>query len=113
MKITRNATFVTCYHCGDPCRNKVVTHHDHEFCCEGCAAVFDLLQDKDLCAYYEIEEKPGNAPINSQREKWAILDEPEIEKSLLQYRSADLAITTLHIPGLHCTSCIYLLENLC
>jgi Cu+-exporting ATPase len=89
-----------------------VRHDAHDFCCDGCAAVYDLLRESDLCAYYDLEKVPGNVPPAYPKEKWAFLDDRDIEKSLLQFRSAQLAIVTLQVPGLHCTSCIYLLENL-
>ncbi|HEV7348082.1 hypothetical protein [Telluribacter sp.] len=26
----------TCYYCGEECRDEIIQHDDHEFCCEGC-----------------------------------------------------------------------------
>lgn len=112
MQITRSFTKIPCDHCGAECGHSLVRYHDHNFCCEGCRTVFELLDEKQLCEYYDLDQRPGLTPAKHHTDKWAFLDNPDLEKQLLQFRSGSLAIATLHIPGMHCTSCVYLLENL-
>ena len=102
---------IKCYHCGDECR-KVVRWEEHDFCCEGCRTVYEMLEQTQLCGYYDLDNAPGRAPASFHNEKWAFLDNTDIIKSLLQFQSSTLAIITFHVPGMHCASCIYLLENL-
>ena len=52
-------TTVTCYHCGDPCAEEHRVHDGKDFCCHGCEAVYDLLNEAGLCDYYALEQKPG------------------------------------------------------
>jgi len=102
---------IKCYHCGDECR-RVLRWEEHDFCCEGCRTVYEILQQTQLCGYYELDKAPGRAPASFNHEKWAFLDNSDIAKSLLQFQSDKLSIINLNIPGMHCVSCIYLLENL-
>ena len=45
-------------------------------------------------------------------EKYAYLDEAKIQDALLDFKEGDYARITLRLPQIHCSSCIYLLENL-
>lgn len=104
---------VICYHCGTPCLTKAIHTDEKFFCCDGCLLVYELLRDKDMCDYYKLEKHPGLTQIKSIRsDKYAYLDQPEIAAPLFQFRSNDLAIVSLYIPGIHCASCMWLLENL-
>ena len=112
MQLKENITITNCYHCGEPCDKKIVKFEDHSFCCDGCRTVFQILQQNQLCDFYTFDDAQANKPKAFPKEKWSFLDTAEIQQQLLQFSSAKLSIITLHIPGMHCTSCIYLLENL-
>ncbi len=107
-----NINITSCYHCGEACDKKLIQYQDHNFCCEGCRTVYEILQQNQLCDFYNFDDVQANKPKNFPKEKWAYLDEEDIQKQLLQFSNGRLSIITLHIPGMHCTSCIYLLENL-
>ncbi|MGZ5244460.1 MAG: heavy metal translocating P-type ATPase [Bacteroidia bacterium] len=112
MQRRENLTITNCYHCGEACDNKIVTFEDYAFCCDGCRTVYQILQQNQLCDFYSFDDVSANKPKSFPKEKWAFLDSEEIQQQLLQFSSGKLNIITLHIPGMHCTSCIYLLENL-
>lgn len=85
----------------------------HNFCCTGCLGAYKVLNDKGLCAYYDIEKGPGNqlnADIDT--EAYEYLENPTISKKLLDFEDGRQAKVTLGIPQIHCSSCIWLLENL-
>jgi len=44
--------------------------------------------------------------------RYAYLDEPEVQDKLLDFRESDFARVSFSLPQIHCSSCIYLLENL-
>ena len=51
-----------CYHCGDECGNSAITLDNKKFCCNGCLQVFSLLNETDMCDYYELNSTPGINP---------------------------------------------------
>lgn len=106
-------TQTLCYHCSDPCPEKRTVFFDEKaFCCEGCRTVYELLNQNSLCEYYKLDSKPGLTPTTFPKDKWSFLDNKEVEKEILRFRSETIATAVLYIPLMHCTSCIYLLENL-
>ncbi len=65
--------------------------------------------------YYEKSDKPfvGLKPDQfNTDQKYAYLDEQTIVNSLIDYSDSSRTHVTLHIPSMHCTSCIWLLEQL-
>jgi len=103
---------VICYHCGDVCRNTEIAIDDKYFCCQGCKFVFELLSLNDLSGYYSIENTPGVIPPNENKTRFEYLDDPKIANRLFDYHDDHNARITFFIPKIHCSSCIWLLENL-
>lgn len=102
---------VPCFHCGDDCGNSEVVHKQLSFCCHGCVTVFDILNDNDLSYYYDLDRAPGISPKKYQ-EKFDFLDNPDIVEKLLDFNDGGTQVVTLLIPSIHCSSCIWVLENL-
>jgi Cu+-exporting ATPase len=104
---------LSCYHCGDVCIDSKIHLEEKVFCCQGCLMVYDLLNKNNLCTYYDLNENPGSAiKIEVRKEKFAYLDDGEIEKKILSFADENQKHVTLHLPTIHCSSCLYLLENL-
>jgi len=101
-----------CYHCGDACDAEIIEYQEKTFCCEGCKTVFDLLNDNDLCTYYDLEQNPGLKMKKSIGNKFAYLDNEEVRTSLLEFQDGGLCKMRFFIPQIHCSSCIWLLENI-
>ncbi len=80
------------------------------FCCHGCRVVYELLRENDLCDYYSISPRPGLTP--DQPARFDYLDDEEIQRKMLDYRSDELCAVTLSLPQIHCSSCVWLLEHL-
>lgn len=103
----------TCFHCGDVCKENTIVFDQHNFCCEGCKLVYELLKDNNLCNYYDITKSPGQAAENEQRRaSYASLDEVGVREKLIQFEDDKLSRVTFHVPIMHCSSCIWLLEHL-
>lgn len=102
-----------CYHCGQPCLTHSIRIAEKAFCCEGCKLVYEILSDKGLCNYYDLQKHPGLSGIRPLRkEKFAFLDSPEIAERLYSFTDGDHTIVTFYLPGVHCSSCMWLLEHL-
>lgn len=108
-----NSPNFTCFHCGDDCGSHPIIYEDKPFCCNGCKSVYEILKDSDACEYYAIEDKPGTKSINPELgNKFAYLDLDDIKKELLDFSDSGVSKVTFFIPSIHCSSCIWLLENL-
>jgi len=99
-----------CYHCGDT--NAIYIQFDEKvFCCNGCKTVYEILNQSELSKYYDLENAPGTAPEVLQG-KYDYLDNKEITTSLIEFDDETIQIVNLYIPHIHCSSCIWVLENL-
>ncbi len=110
---TQTLTAVNCYHCGDPCADEHRVHDGHDFCCHGCEVVYDLLNESGLCDYYALSDKPGvkqRTTVDEPRSELFDLD--EVREKLVEYSEDGITRVRLHVPQMHCSSCIWLLENL-
>jgi len=101
----------TCYHCGDECRKGNVQFDDKDFCCNGCKTVYEIFTSNGLSTFYEIEGKAGTTP-NEIRQKYDFLDNQEIVQQLVEFSEEEIQVVSLSIPTIHCSSCIWVLENL-
>ena len=102
-----------CYHCGERCAEEHIVFANKNFCCNGCKLVFEILDQNDLCNYYELQNAPGISLKNRDyAEKFNFLDNEEIQSQLTDYTSPQLTKITFKIPAIHCSSCIWLLEHL-
>jgi Cu+-exporting ATPase len=103
---------VSCFHCGEKIEN-VILFDDKKFCCTGCKAVYQLLSNNNLCDYYSINDKPGKQLNQKENyEQYNILDDSETLTKLLNFKNATDSHVKFYIPYMHCSSCIYLLENM-
>ena len=102
---------IECFHCGDNCTDTTISFNNKPFCCHGCKTVYEILHENELHAYYDFERSPGHVPeeIGS---KYSYLDNDDIATSLYEFKDDSTAIVTLFIPQIHCSSCIWILENL-
>jgi P-type Cu+ transporter len=101
-----------CYHCGNECRENSIVEDGKTFCCMGCKAVYEILEKSNLCNYYNIDQTPGVTRNNLLHKNFDYLDDPEIINKLAEFKDDKLFILTFYIPQMHCSSCIWLLENL-
>lgn len=105
-------TAFTCYHCGDVCRSTDFRIDSKHFCCNGCQMVYELLEERSMCTYYTLQSQPGNTIQENTNTDFAYLSNEEIVASLLNFQDGMVSGVTFHIPSVHCSSCIWLLENL-
>jgi Cu+-exporting ATPase len=100
-----------CYHCGDSCNNLNIKINEKHFCCNGCKTVFEIFSDNNLTSYYNFQDNPGAIPTEIQG-KYYFLENEDIAKKLYDFNDDNTKIITFYIPHIHCSSCIWVLENL-
>lgn len=104
---------VTCIHCGDDCGKYPIKWEERSFCCDGCKTVYQILNKHKLYDYYNYESHPGiKVTSESYQNKFSYLDLEEVKNKLYEFSEKNIKKVTLFIPSIHCSSCIWLLENL-
>ena len=96
-----------CYHCGEKCKEQVAELDGKSFCCDGCRAVYELFQDENLKDFYK-----ENATFRKDELRFEFLDNPEVTAGLVDFKDDECVSVRLNLPAIHCSSCIYVLENL-
>ena len=111
MESVRQA--VGCFHCGSETSGQTYVLEGKSFCCNGCRTVFQILQKNDLGEYYQLNSCPGLSQRNEVRQdKYAFLDDEEIARKLVHFSDGKQAQLILYLPQIHCSSCLYILEQL-
>ena len=101
----------TCFHCGDPSGSAAIFYDNKSFCCYGCKTVYEIFSENDLTCYYDLQSAPGITPKEIQG-KYDFLSQQNIIDKLIEFNDGNSQIATLYIPQIHCSSCIWILENL-
>jgi Cu2+-exporting ATPase len=89
------------------CRHCDTATDGAEFCCAGCATVFELLHREGLGRYYDLRQG-ASPPVTA----------PPGEHKWLELAAADLAARdepvrlVLDLQGLHCAACVWLVDAL-
>lgn len=103
----------TCYHCGEICIGPILEFNEKLFCCNGCKSVYEILQEHNLCGYYTLTPNPG---VSQQRTHlntfYDFLDEALVQDQLIYFKEGNRRHVKFTLPAMHCSSCIWLLENL-
>ncbi|MCW2119551.1 heavy metal translocating P-type ATPase [Flavobacterium sp. 7A] len=103
---------LNCFHCGlEIIEAEEIVFEDKSFCCNGCKTVYEIFAINDMTCYYDFENSPGATPLDIQG-KYDFLDNDQIVSKLLEFEEDQTAIVSLSIPHIHCSSCIWILENL-
>lgn len=104
---------ITCIHCGDDCGKYPIIWEEKSFCCDGCKTVYQIINKHKLYDYYNFESHPGiKVTSESYQNKFSYLDLEDVKNKLYEFSEKNIKKVTLFIPSIHCSSCIWLLENL-
>ena len=102
----------SCFHCGlDIIKEEQIIFGEKIFCCNGCKTVYEIFSLNNMTCYYDFEKSPGATPLDIKG-KYDFLDNEGIVAKLLEFQEDKTAIVSLSIPHIHCSSCIWILENL-
>src|SRR5690606_10706736 len=75
--------------------------------------VYEILNENNLCTYYDLNAHPGSQQLHQRRkDKFAYLDQEAITTQLITFTDGQQAHITFSVPQMHCSSCLWLLENL-
>lgn len=102
----------TCYHCGDSCKGQPIIANNLHFCCNGCLNVYQIINSNNLANYYCLNEAPGLKTVEVSEEKYHFLEDESIAKKFITFSNTQQQQAQLHLPQIHCSSCLWLLEHL-
>lgn len=102
----------TCFHCGQDCDKELIVFDNKNFCCNGCKTVYEILNQHALGDFYELNKTPGIQPGEKKVSQFEFLDTPEIFEKFIDFNDDGVAVVTFHVPVIHCSSCVWVLESL-
>lgn len=101
-----------CFHCGQEIDLEKIKFDDKVFCCLGCKTVYEILNTTGLENFYEMNSDAGVRPDTKANHHFEFLDTPEIFDKIVDFSEDGVTLVSFHIPVIHCTSCVWLLESL-
>lgn len=107
------AADTSCYHCGERLpaapAMRMLEGNPRPFCCDGCAAAAQWIEDADLEAYYRLRERPG-ARIDGDDSALALWDREEVQAEHAREIDGGREITLL-TDGMRCAACAWLIDR--
>ena len=80
------------------------------FCCSGCHTAYDVLHDHGLAGYYRLGELRPLA-VRVSGDSFEEFDHPSFAELYVRTRADGLSETRLLLEGIHCASCVWLVER--
>ena len=108
-----NSRADACFHCGEPLpatpARLAFDGATRLFCCDGCAAAAQWIDDADLDAYYRLRDKPG-ARVDADDAALALWDREEVQAAHARDVPGGREITLL-TDGMRCAACAWLIDR--
>lgn len=105
------ATDVLCAHCSLPVPDGLLDEDaERQFCCSGCHTAFGILHAHGLDSYYGFAER-REAPVRASGRSYDEFDHPAFANLYVTALPNGLSRTELYLEGVHCASCVWLVER--
>ncbi|WP_333596354.1 heavy metal translocating P-type ATPase [Schleiferia thermophila] len=103
-----------CFHCGESIEDERVDFDNKAFCCHGCKQVYQILKENSLENFYLLNPSAGVTMKHKTggKGRYDYLDNKEIAEKILSFKDGGIAVVRWNLPKIHCSSCVWLLENL-
>ncbi|MBA4071500.1 MAG: copper-translocating P-type ATPase [Gemmatimonas sp.] len=102
---------IACAHCGlDVPAGLIEADAERQFCCTGCRTAYAILHEHGLGQYYAFGEK-RDAPVRPTGKKYEEFDHEAFQSLYVKPLRGGLCATELYLEGVHCTSCVWLVER--
>ncbi len=111
MPGARTRAGVHCTHCGLVVPSGLVVEGaDRQFCCTGCRCAFEILHDHGLDQYYRLGEL-REAAVTPTGRTYEEFDHDAFQALYVRGLPNGLAQVELYLEGVHCASCVWLVER--
>jgi Cu2+-exporting ATPase len=81
-----------------------------QFCCGGCRAAYSILHEHGLEHYYDFAERRV-APVRASGRRFEEFDHSVFQQLYVRPLPGGLAEVELYLGGVHCASCVWLVER--
>jgi len=100
-----------CTHCGLPVpAGAYDPTAARQFCCAGCHTAFEILNEYGLGRYYAFSERRNEA-VRSSGRRFDEFDHPTFRELYVRALPDGLSEVELYLEGVHCASCVWLVER--
>lgn len=99
----------TCIHCHLPVPTSRQTDEQPWFCCAGCEVAYAILQDMDACLLEELNQSES---VSSSDLSYEEMDHPHFRELYAREVEPGLFRIRFHLEGMHCASCVFVIEKL-
>lgn len=100
-----------CEHCALPVAPGLVDDAAmRQFCCAGCRAAYAILHEHGLGRYYDLPER-RDRPVTATGRAFDELDHPAFHALYVKAAGTGLSRVELYLEGVHCGSCVWLVER--
>jgi len=104
---------VRCDHCSLPVPPGLIDPKaGRQFCCGACATAYEVIHSCRLEQYYALRQRLDDQPaaaINAN-ETYDRFDDPAFEDLYVEAHEDGARSVELHIVGMHCAACVWLIE---
>jgi Cu2+-exporting ATPase len=102
---------VLCAHCSLPVPDGLLDEDaERQFCCSGCHTAFGILHAHGLDSYYGFTDR-REAPVRASGRSYEEFDHPAFAQLYVHAVAGGLFKTELYLEGVHCASCVWLVER--
>lgn len=100
-----------CSHCGLPVPDGFLEDGAAtQFCCAGCRTAFAILRDNGLDQYYGFAER-RTSPVRATGRTYEEFDHEAFQSLYVTQTAEGLSRVELFLEGVHCASCVWLVER--
>jgi P-type Cu2+ transporter len=113
LLLTASSVSVDCAHCGLAVPAASREENGPSFCCAGCRTVYAVIHDHGLGAYYAERARTveRGRPVEVRERSYQELDGPGFAQRCRSLPDGSLSVD-LFLEGVHCSACVWLIENL-
>jgi P-type Cu2+ transporter len=100
-----------CAHCGLEAAEGEARHVDGAmYCCAGCQTAAEIIRQSGLAGFYALPERRA-ARVSSSGRSFAEFDHDAFQSAHVRHTAEGLAEVALYLEGVHCASCVWLVER--
>jgi P-type Cu2+ transporter len=108
----RGTETLECTHCGLTVPPGLVdSNAEEQFCCTGCRAAFVILHEHGLGRYYAFPDRRDLA-VRVTGRSYEEFDHPAFAERYITRAKSGVARVELYLEGVHCASCVWLVERI-
>ncbi len=112
IAVSGAGTEVRCTHCGLTVPEGLVDDSAAvQFCCSGCHTAYSILHAHGLDQYYAFPDRREVA-VRASGRKYEEFDHPSFAELYVTTAASGLSRTELYLEGVHCSSCVWLVERM-